>query len=225
MATFEVQTSEYTRWLKVSLENDSVRTERGALNRMAGSIVMDVPWPSLRAVWVSLFSDESLLRPRFRGTGSVFLDSTLGGFHLFTVKPEEEWILDTRSFWASDGEVNLAIYREWILTALWAGEGFLWYKTALRGHGQVALAVNGPVEEVVLENGKLVVDGPFVVARTSGISLSLRRPTRSLISYWMSGQQRSWVYEGTGRLFICPVPYWRRRMQLQNVDPAVEAGV
>jgi uncharacterized protein (AIM24 family) len=225
MATFEVQSTEYTRWLKVSLENDSVRTERGALNRMVGSIVMDVPWPSLRAVWVSLFSDESLLRPRFRGTGSVFLDSTLGGFHLFTVKPEEKWILDTRSFWASDGEVDLAIYREWLLTALWAGEGFLWYKTALRGQGQVALAVNGPVEEVVLDHGKLVVDGPFVVARTSGISLRLQRPTRSLLSYWMSGQERSWVYEGTGRLFICPVPYWRRRMQLENVDPAVAAGV
>ena len=205
MATFEVQSTEYTRWLKVSLENDSVRTERGALNRMVGSIVMDVPWPSLRAVWVSLFSDESLLRPRFRGTGSVFLDSTLGGFHLFTVKPEEDWILDTRSFWA--------------------GEGFLWYKTALRGQGLVALAVNGPVEEVVLDHGKLVVDGPFVVARTSGISLRLQRPTRSLLSYWMSGQERSWVYEGTGRLFICPVPYWRRRMQLENVDPAVAAGV
>ena len=66
MARFEIQETEGMRWVKVGLDdNDDVRAERGALNHYKGTIKMDVPFPSLKAWWVSLFSDESLLRPRY----------------------------------------------------------------------------------------------------------------------------------------------------------------
>ena len=55
----------------------------------------------------------------------MFLDSTLGGYHVFQITPGERWILDTKCFWASDGEVNLRIQRERMLTAFFAGEGLL----------------------------------------------------------------------------------------------------
>jgi uncharacterized protein (AIM24 family) len=216
MATFKVEHSEGMRWVKVALEDDDVRTERGALNHMQGAVVMDVPWPTLKAWWVSLFSDESLLRPRYSGTGTVFLDSTLGGYHLLQVQPGERWILDTRCFWASDDEVKLSIHRERMLTSFRAGEGLFWYKTALKGEGQVVLSVDGPVHEVELVNDKLVTDGPFVIARTQGISLRVRRPAKNLVSYWLSGQKLAYVYEGTGRLLLCTVPYWRARMQKER---------
>jgi uncharacterized protein (AIM24 family) len=216
MATFEIEHSEGMRWVKVGLDDDDVRTERGALNHMKGAIAMDVPFPSLKAWWVSLFSDESLMRPRFSGTGAVYLDSSLGGFHMLEVRPGERWVLDTRCFWASDCEVQLSVHREGILTSLYAGEGVFWYKTALKGAGQVVLSVEGPIEEVELKNDRLVVDGPFVVARTTGISLRIKRPARSLLSYWMSGQTRARVYEGTGRLLLCTTPYWRFRMQRER---------
>ena len=222
MATFEVEQTEGMRWIRVDLVDDDCRTERGALNHMLGSVKMDVPLPSLKSLWVSLFSDESILRPRYVGTGSVFLDSTLGGYHAFTIRPGDRWILDTHCFWASDGEVHLRIHREPMLTALRAGQGLLWYKTALVGDGQVVLAVDGPVEEVVLENDRLVTDGPFVVAHTAGITLRMRRPARSLWSHWLSGQQLSYSYEGTGRLLLCTVPYWRRRMERQRTSQAPE---
>ena len=213
MASFKFEHSEGMRWVKVDLDDDDVRTERGALNHMQGRLTMDVPWPSLRAWWVSLFSDESLLRPRYSGTGTVFLDSTLGGYHLLQVAPGERWILDTRCFWASDGEVKLSIHRERFFTAVRAGEGLLWYKTALTGAGQAVLSVAGPVQEVRIANDRLVTDGPFVVARTDGITMRVRRPAKSLISHWLSGQKLAYVYEGTGTLLLCTVPYWRARMQ------------
>jgi len=223
MATFDVESTEGMRWVRIDLDDDDCRTERGALNHMKGTLRLDVPLPSLRALWVSLFSNESILRPRYVGTGSVYLDSTLGGYHVMQIGQPERWILDTHCFWASDGEVNLAIHREGFLTALWAGEGLLWYKTALTGEGTVVLAVDGPVEEVTLTNGRLVTDGPFVVARTQGIRLSIRRPARSLVSSWLSGQQRAYVYEGTGKLLLCTVPYWRLRMQRQRAAAASES--
>ena len=220
MATFEVEQTEGMRWVRVDLDDDDVRTEKGALNHMQGSIQMDVPLPSLEAWWVSLFSDESLLRPRYSGTGSVWLDSTLGGYHVFTLRRKDRWILDTKCFWASDGEVSLSVHREPMWTSYWADQGLLWYKTAVEGEGQVVLSVDGPVQEVVLKNDRLVADGPFVIARTAGIRLTVKRPARSLLSFWLSGQKRAYVYEGTGKLLLCTTPYWRQRMQRERPGAA-----
>jgi len=220
MATFEVQETEGMRWVKVGLDDDDVRAEKGALNHYKGAITMDVPFPSLRAWWVSLFSDESLLRPRYEGTGTVYRDSSLGGFHSMEIMPGERWILDTKCFWASDGEVKLSVHRERMWTAYWADQGLFWYKTALKGEGQVVLSVPGPVEEVQLVDDQIVVDGTQVVARTSGITLSVRRPARSWLSYWMSGQKLAYCYRGTGRLLLCTTPYWRARLKNESAATA-----
>ena len=222
MATFKLVHSEGMRWVKVMLDNDDVRTERGALNHMQGAITMDVPWPTLKAWWVSLFSDESLLRPRYSGTGTVYLDSSLGGYHLLKINPGERWVLDTRCFWASDGEVGLSIHREPMVTSLWAGEGLLWYKTVLKGKGKAVLSVPGPVQELELNDDTLVTDGPFVVARTQGISMQIKRPAKNIISYWLSGQKRAYVYKGTGKVLLCTVPYWRARMQKERAGWVAE---
>jgi uncharacterized protein (AIM24 family) len=224
MATFEIEESQSMRWVRIDLVDDDCRAERGAMSHMKGAVTMTVPLPTPHAMWVSLFSDESVLRPRYVGTGSVFLDSTLGGYHVFQVTPGERWILDTKCFWASDGEVSLRIHRERMLTALFAGQGLLWYKTALSGEGQVVLAVDGPVEEVELKDDRLLVDGPYVVAHTAGIRLRMKWPTKSFWSSWLSGQQRTFCYEGTGKLLLCTVPYWRRRMQLERAGTAAGAG-
>ena len=220
MATFEVEETEGMRWVKVGLDDDDVRAEKGALNHFKGAITMDVPFPSLKAWWVSLFSDESLLRPRYEGTGPVYLDSSLGGFHSMEIMPGERWILDTKCFWASDGEVKLSVHRERTWTAYWADQGLFWYKTALKGEGQVVLSVPGPVEEVHLVDDQIVVDGTQVVAHTSGITLSVRRPARSWLSYWMSGQKLAYCYRGTGRLLLCTTPYWRARLKNESAATA-----
>jgi uncharacterized protein (AIM24 family) len=222
MAEFQITETEGMRWVKIHLESDSVRTEHRALHHMVGAVSMDVPLPSLRALWVSLFSEESLIRPRFSGTGEVFLDSSLGGFHVFEIREGERWVLDNRCFWAADAGINLGIYREWMITSFWAGEGLLWFKTSLQGAGKAVLSVDGPVQEIELRNDRLVVDGPFVLARTNGIKFAMRRPARSLLSYWMSGEKLARVYEGTGRLLMCTTPYWRLKLSRQREhDPSL----
>ena len=216
MATFEVEHSEGMHWVKVVLDDDDVRTRRGALNHMTGTLTMDVPLPTPLTWWVSLFSKESLLRPRYSGSGTVYLDASLAGYHRLEVSPGDRWILETHCFWAGDGEVLLSVHRERMLTSLWAGEGLFWYKTAVKGEGQVMLQVDGPVEERQLRDDRLVVDGRFVVAYTAGIRLSVRRPTKSLLAYFLSGQRAAYVYEGTGTILLVPVPYWRLRMQQEK---------
>jgi hypothetical protein len=50
----------------------------------------------------------------------------------------------------------------------------------------------------------------------------MRRPARSLLSYWMSGEKLARVYEGTGRLLMCTTPYWRLKLSRQREhDPSL----
>lgn len=63
---------------------------------MQGSIPMDVPFPSLRSELVSLFSQETAMRPRYHGTGSMDLESAFGSYRTIGVGPESDgfWITD-----------------------------------------------------------------------------------------------------------------------------------
>ena len=106
----------------------------------------------------------------------------------------------------------MSFHREKVITSLWAGEGFLWYQTKVTGPGQVVLVAQGAVEEIVLDNEELVVDGKYVLARTSGISLKIRRPGRGLLGYFLSGERGARAYKGTGRLLISTTPNWRLRV-------------
>jgi hypothetical protein len=49
----------------------------------------------------------------------------------------------------------------------------------------------------------------------------MRRPARSFLSSWLSGQQLAYSYEGTGKLLLCTTPYWRQRMQKERADAAL----
>jgi uncharacterized protein (AIM24 family) len=212
MAVFEIERLEGMQWVKVTLKDETVRAQRGALSYLQGKIRMDLPLPSPREMLVSLFSVESMLRPRYRGTGELYLESSLGGFHRLQVKNGESWIIEDGAYWASEEGIRLSFHREKVFTSLWAGEGFLWYQTKVTGSGQVVLVALGAVEEIFLDNEELVVDGKYVLARTSGISLKMRRPGRGLMGYFLSGEPRSRAYNGTGRLLISTTPNWRLRV-------------
>lgn len=110
------------------------------------------------------------------------------------------------------------------MTAFWAGEGFSWYQTKLQGDGKVVLAARGPVSEVTLDDEMLVVDGSFVIARTSDVKFTIRRPARSRWSNWLAGQSVARVYQGTGRLLMCTTPYWRVAMKDRNTEAPVCAN-
>jgi uncharacterized protein (AIM24 family) len=213
MAKFELEHTEGMRWIKVTLNGETVRAEKGALNHMVGDIIMDTPLPRPRDVLVSMISEESPLRPRYRGTGELFLESTLGGFHIMELNENESWIFNIGAYWASESEIKLTITRERFWTSFRAGEGFFWFQTAARGKGKVVLATQGPIEEMILNSGKVVVSGNNVVGRTAGIKFTIRRPTKSYLSYLLSGENYARVYEGTGKLLLCTTPYWRFRVK------------
>jgi uncharacterized protein (AIM24 family) len=212
MARFQIEKLEGMQWVKVTLSDEAVRAERGAFSHMRGNLTMDLPLPSPREMLISAFSVESMLRPRYRGTGELYLESSLGTFHALRVNKGETWIIEDGAYWASEEGIRISYHREKSMTSLWAGEGMFWYQTKVTGQGQVVLVASGKAEEVVLNNEELVADGKYVVARTSGISLKIRRPGRGLMGYFFSGERSARSYKGTGRLLIVTTPNWRLRV-------------
>ena len=187
MAQFDIVSAEGTNWVKITLQDETVRAEAGALSYMMGDIKMDNPVPTLPGIIKSALSDESILRPRYSGTGEIHLESSLGGFHIIDLKGEQ-WILESGSYWASDGDIQIGVSREKVSTAFWTGEGFIQYQTRVSGVGKVALRSNGPVEEIEINKGRFLAEGKYVIGRTGDITYTLRRPTRSYFSYLLSGE-------------------------------------
>ena len=212
MAQFEIVSSEGTNWVKITLHDETVRAEAGALSYMIGELKMDSRLPSLPGIIKSALADESMFRPTYSGTGEIHLESSLGGFHIIDLKGEE-WILESGSYWASDSDIQVSAFREKVWTALWTGEGLIQFQTRVGGFGKVVVRATGPVEEIEVNNSRILAEGKYVIGRTGDIAYTVRRPTRSYFGYLLSGESYLRCFEGSGRLLVAATPYWRMRVQ------------
>jgi uncharacterized protein (AIM24 family) len=211
MANFDIIEQEGVRLVKVTLQNEMVRTESGALYYMRGPITMESKGPSVGGLFKALATGESIFRPTYTGTGELFLEPTFGGYHVFDVGGKT-WILEDGAYWASEAGVQVEAFREKALTALKSGEGFVDFQTKISGQGKVVVQAQGPVEPLQLDKDKLVVDGKYVLAREASLSYSVQRATKSLFGSMTSGEGLVRTYEGSGMVLMAPMPYWRQRL-------------
>jgi uncharacterized protein (AIM24 family) len=189
-----------------------VRAEAGALSSMSGTIQMDVPLPSVGRIVKSYLSEQSYLRPTYTGTGDLLLEASFAGYYVFDLNGET-WILESGSYWASEGSVELSATRERAWTSFRAGEGFIDWQTKVSGHGRVALKSQGRVEELSLSPGeRFVAHGKSVIARSREVVYRVARPTKSLLKTYISGEAYCRTYNGPGRLLVTRVPYWQFRL-------------
>jgi uncharacterized protein (AIM24 family) len=217
MATFEVKQLEGMRYVDIQLDHEMVRCESGALNYMIGDIaIYSQLVPSVGGVVSSLLAGESVYRPTYSGTGTITLESSLGGFHIVELNGES-WILEKGAYWASEGSVNLQFFRERLLTSLWAGEGIVYLQTKVAGEGKVVVTTKGPVEEILLDDGEeVVVDGDCVIGRTASVLFKMRRPTKNFMGRFTAGEPFVKVYTGPGKILLNPTFYWRYYMSVQK---------
>jgi uncharacterized protein (AIM24 family) len=207
MADFEIVTEENVRFVRAVLRDESIQTEAGALSYMRGAVSMTAAIPGPITLWRASLSAEAAIRPKFHGTGDVFLEPTLGGYYAFQVN-EKPWILDRGAYWASEASVSVQVHREKIMNSFWTGAGFIDFHTRVSGTGKVVLNTPGPVEEIDLGNEELAVEGRAVIARSSRVSFTVRRPSRGFVSSWLSGETLLRVYRGPGRILLAKTPYW-----------------
>jgi uncharacterized protein (AIM24 family) len=211
MANFEIIEQEGVRLVRVTLQNETVRTEAGALYYMRGPITMESKAPSVGGLFKAIATGESIFRPTYTGTGELYLEPTFGGYHVLDVAGKT-WILENGAYWASEADVEVDAFREKTLTALKSGEGFMDVQTKISGKGKVVVQSQGPVEVLQLTNDKLVVDGKYVLARESSVNYSVQRSAKSLLGSVTSGEGVVRTYEGTGMVLMAPMPFWRQRL-------------
>ncbi len=71
------------------------------------------------------------------------------------------------------------------------------------------------MEVIDLQNDRLVVDGSFAVARSASLDFSIQQSTRSLVGTVTSGEVLVTVLQGTGRVYLAPIP--NHTLMLQQV--------
>jgi uncharacterized protein (AIM24 family) len=224
MATFSVREVEGMRQVRIDIADETVRARRGAMSNLRGSIEFTPRLPAAGDIFRSMFTSEARVRPYYQGTGSILLQPSLGGYHVLDVAEGEPWILEPGVYWASEGSVELGLFREPFWASLWAGDGFLVWKTTVAGHGRVAINAPGPVETVDVADGELRVQGRLVLGRTAGLGFASERSAafpRNLIS----GQRRLRVYSGSGRALVCWTPYWNEHLYKRMTGESIEGSL
>lgn len=205
MIKFTVETKENLKMVKIDIENDTVRTESGAMYYMKGPLTMDAKAPSAGGLLKSFVSGENIIRPTYKGTGTLYLEPSYGEFTILELN-NESWILDKGAYYASEMSVSVDVIKNKALTGIVSGEGM--FQTQVSGSGKVVISSIGPLDTIELNNDKLVVDGSFAVARTGNIEFKVQKATKGLFASAMSGEGLVNTFEGTGKILLCPVPLY-----------------
>ena len=106
MAKFEIEHAEGTNWAKISLEDETVVIERGAMSHMRGDLKMKGRLAGPIRLIRAALSGEEALRPTISGTGTLYLESSFGGFHIMDLPGTENWVVESGAFWCSEAKLK-----------------------------------------------------------------------------------------------------------------------
>jgi len=204
MPSFEVIEDQGLKMIKATIDGETVRAEAGALHYMQGNIELQTKAPSAKGFLKSMATAETIVRPTYTGTGTIFFGPPIFGEYKTLELDNTAWVLDRGAYVCSEMGVEVGIYRNKALTGLLAGEGM--FQTKVEGTGVVVLQAQGPLQAIDLVNDKLVVDGNFAVAREAHLDFAIRKAAKGFIGSLASGEGFVNVIEGTGRVYIAPVP-------------------
>jgi len=199
---FNIVNKEHLNLVEVVLDNSVFRYEAGAMHYMNGNLTLESKAPSIGKIFKSMLTREKIVKPVIRGSGTVFLQPTFGEYSILDLK-NEEWILDRGAYLASEMNIEIGSFTNKAISAIFSGEK--WFQTTVSGTGKVVVTSAGPIEEIELNNGKLVVDGAFAIARSSGIDLKVSKATKGIFSTLISGEGIVNTFTGTGKIWIAPV--------------------
>jgi len=221
MANFEIEHAEGTNWAKISLSDETVVIERGAMSHMRGDLKMKGRLAGPIRLIRAALSGEEALRPTISGTGTLYLESSFGGFHIMDLPGTENWVVESGAFWCSEAKLKQTFHRERFGTSFWSGKGFLDFQTKVAGQGKVMICSPGPVEEIILgkdspHGNRLIADGPIVLARAASIRYTVRLPSLLPWRRAATGEGLLRVYEGEGRMLVCTTPFWRYKIMQEK---------
>lgn len=223
MAEFHILNKEGVNYVEVLMNNEMVRTESGAMRYMLGRLEMESKAPSVGGFFKAAVTGQSVFRPTYKGTGKLVLEPTLYSFFELNLM-NDKLVLDRGAYWCSDGAIDVSAQANKAGAAILSGEGL--FQTTVAGTGKVIISIPGPVEILDLNNDRLVVDGTFAVARSASLNFKVEKSTKSLFGTMTSGEGLVNVFEGTGRVWLCPVPnlYVMMQSMMLSMIPTQTSG-
>lgn len=198
---FDVVEKETLKFLKADFENSAIRYESGGMYYMQGNLDLEANLPTAGGFLKSMVTRESVVKPVIRGSGTVWFEPTFGNFTIMELGGEE-WILDKGAYYASEMGIEISSFTNKSISGLFSGEGF--FQTKVSGIGKVVILSNGPLETIELNNGKLVVDGSFAVARQASVQLTVSKANKGIFGSMISGEGIVNTFTGTGKVLIAP---------------------
>ena len=169
MASFEIIDHEGQRFVRIRIQDETVRAESGALSHMMGDIRITARLPSLTGAIKAAISGEAAVRPAYTGTGEIFFGPPIFGEYQTLELHNEEWILEQGAYVCSDMSIEVGVWRNKALAAFFGGEG--WFQTSVKGTGTVIMQAPGYVQRVELTGERLSVDGRFAGGTDQGAQL------------------------------------------------------
>jgi uncharacterized protein (TIGR00266 family) len=221
MASFEIIGRQGMKMVKATLDNETIRAESGAMHYMRGQVVLETKMPTAGGFLKSMVTQENIFRPTYTGTGEVYYGPPSFGEYTVLTLANEAWVLDKGAYVASDGGIEVGVFRNKAWAGLVSGEGF--FQTKVEGTGSVVVFSQGPLEVIDLQNDKLTVDGSFAVARQAHLDFSIQRATKSLFGSAASGEGLVSVIQGTGRVYLAPVPNLHQNLLNTLMGPFLAA--
>lgn len=195
--------------VRIKLDNSTAILEAGALDYLHGNIEIISDVNGISSLGKKMFSaavtGESVVKPKYSGTGYIYLEPTFGHYVLIELE-EEEIIVDDGLFEACEGTVEVSYsMQKNVSSALLGKEGL--FQTKISGKGIVLLELPVPEQEIrkyKLNNDTLKVDGNFAVLRSGEIEFTVEKSTKSLLGSASTGEGLINVFKGTGEVWLIP---------------------
>lgn len=213
--------------IRILLDDSEVVLEAGLLSYMKGSIEIKNKMGGIlgigRKFIESKVTGESMFKPKYIGSGEIFLEPSFCNFALIELE-DDEIIVDDGMFCACDGEIEVGVSLQKNVSSSFLGnKGFC--QTRLTGSGVVVLKIPVPQDEIfkcTLIDDTLKVDGNFAILRTGNIEFSVEKSSKSIIGSMTNGEGLVNVYSGTGEIWLVPTKNVYQELKINTFDRTLE---
>ncbi len=147
-----------------------------------------------------MMGGKQYYKPKFQGTGKIFLHATLGSYHKFALKDDEELFVNPNAFIVCRDSVKITPHSNFSLKNFLSGVPMI--NMMVKGTGSVMVLMPGPVQECALKEDKFIDFGTQV----AGYSTQLRVTREVIGDNWPNSPKMARVFRGTGSVFFCPIP-------------------
>ncbi|MDA7858680.1 AIM24 family protein [Mariniblastus sp.] len=199
------------RQARITLNQGACKLQAGMLQFLRGSITIETDIKGvggfLKGAVKAMATQETTAKPRYSGTGQIFLEPTFGQLEVVELENEKMVIADGM-FYAVESTIDIKITpMAKLSTGFFGGQGFL--QTELSGKGWVVLALPVPKNEILRytltgPDDELKVDGNFGLLRRGNISFTVEKSTKTLIGSAVSGEGLLQTYRGSGEVWVAP---------------------